>query len=77
LGRREEAYHQAFRIWLEGAEVALFDSNQFNISRGLSYLRALGLEWGLAANFGKKTLELTGPPRAAARRAQLSRTTSR
>ena len=39
---------------------ALFDSNQFNVSRGLSYLRALGLEWGLAANFGKKTLELTG-----------------
>ena len=22
LGRREEAYHQAFRIWLEGSEVA-------------------------------------------------------
>lgn len=39
---------------------ALFDSNQFNISRGLSYLHALGLEWGIAANFGKKVLELTG-----------------
>jgi GxxExxY protein len=39
---------------------ALFDSNQFNISRGLSYLRAMHLEWGIAANFGKRALQLTG-----------------
>jgi GxxExxY protein len=39
---------------------ALFDTNAFNVGRGLSYLRALGLEWGIAANFGKKTLEITG-----------------
>jgi GxxExxY protein len=39
---------------------ALFDGNQFNVSRGLSYLRALGLEWGVAVNFGKKVLEIAG-----------------
>jgi GxxExxY protein len=39
---------------------ALFDSNAFNVSRGLSYIAALGLEWGIAANFGKKNLEMTG-----------------
>jgi len=39
---------------------ALFDSNQFNISRGLSYLKALGLHWGVAANFGKEVAEFTG-----------------
>jgi GxxExxY protein len=39
---------------------ALFESNEFNVGRGLSYLHALGLEWGVAANFGKKNLEVTG-----------------
>ena len=39
---------------------ALFDSNDFNISRGLSYLRALGLRWGIAANFGKQMVEIAG-----------------
>jgi len=39
---------------------ALFDDNEFNVSRGLSHLRALGLEWGIAANFGKKQLQVTG-----------------
>jgi len=39
---------------------ALFDSNDFNISRGLSYMRGLGFHWGIAANFGKKAVALTG-----------------
>jgi len=39
---------------------ALFEENSFNVSRGVSYLKALGLEWGVAANFGKKTAQFTG-----------------
>ena len=39
---------------------ALFDNNEFNINRGKSYLKALGLNWGIAANFGKTKAELTG-----------------
>lgn len=39
---------------------ALFDSNQFNVSRGLSYLKALGLHWGVAANFGREIAEFVG-----------------
>lgn len=39
---------------------ALFDSNEFNIHRSKSYLKALELEWAIAANFGKTRTELTG-----------------
>lgn len=39
---------------------ALFDSNDFNISRGKSYLKALGLTWGIAADFGKTRAEIVG-----------------
>jgi len=39
---------------------ALFDENDFNVSRGVSYLRTLGLEWGIAANFGKKSAQFAG-----------------
>ena len=39
---------------------ALFDGNDFNVNRGKSYLRALNLEWGIAANFGKTKAEVTG-----------------
>jgi GxxExxY protein len=39
---------------------ALFDSNQFNISRGMSYMKALDLEWGIAVNFGRQIAEVTG-----------------
>jgi GxxExxY protein len=39
---------------------ALFDNNGFNIKRGLSYLNALGLNWGVAANFGKFKAEFKG-----------------
>jgi len=39
---------------------ALYESNQFNISRGLSYMGALDLHWGIAANFGKRVAEFTG-----------------
>ncbi len=39
---------------------ALFDSNEFNISRGLSFLKSLGLNWGVAANFGRTEAEFTG-----------------
>lgn len=38
---------------------ALFDDNEFNIHRARSFLGCLGLNWGLAINFGKKTLEVT------------------
>ena len=39
---------------------ALFDTNDFSINRGTSFLSALGLTWGVAANFGKKGVELNG-----------------
>ena len=39
---------------------SLFDSNEFNISRGLSFLKTLGLNWGVAANFGRTQAEFTG-----------------
>ncbi len=39
---------------------ALFDSNDFNISRGLSFMKTLGLNWGVAANFGRTQAEFTG-----------------
>ncbi|MDP6118847.1 MAG: GxxExxY protein [Planctomycetota bacterium] len=39
---------------------ALFDSNDFNISRGLSYLHALDMEWGIAVDFGKKGVRING-----------------
>ena len=39
---------------------ALFDTNQFNVSRGLSFMRALGLPWGIAANFGRETADVAG-----------------
>lgn len=39
---------------------ALFETNGFNINRGKSYLSALGLQWGMAANFGKARAEIIG-----------------
>lgn len=39
------------------AFTALFDSNEFNISRGQSFMKTLGLEWGIAANFGREKAE--------------------
>ena len=39
---------------------ALFDNNKFNINRGKSYLKALDLNWGIAANFGKTKVEFEG-----------------
>lgn len=35
------------------AFTALFDTNNFNVSRGLSYMKTLGLRWGVAVNFGR------------------------
>ena len=42
------------------AYTALFDSNDFNISRGLSFMETLRLQWGVAANFGKDQAEFRG-----------------
>ena len=39
---------------------ALFDSNDFNVNRCRSYLKALGLRWGIAADFGKTCAEVIG-----------------
>ena len=39
---------------------ALFDNNDFSINRGRSYLKALNLNWGIAANFGKTHAQLNG-----------------
>lgn len=39
---------------------ALFHENRYNVSRGLSYIKALGIKWGVAANFGKYTVTLDG-----------------
>ena len=38
----------------------LFDDNTFSIGRGKSFIKALGLEWGIAANFGKRTAQFAG-----------------
>jgi GxxExxY protein len=37
---------------------ALFDDNEFNVLRGQSFLKCLDLKWGLAINFGKKSLQI-------------------
>jgi GxxExxY protein len=42
------------------AFTALFDNVQFSINRGLSYMEALGIEWGVAVDFGKTNACLTG-----------------
>jgi len=39
---------------------ALFDSNDFNIAYGKSFMEALGLEWGIAVNFGKRKAQFDG-----------------
>lgn len=39
---------------------ALFDDNEFNIRRGVSFMKSLGIHWGIAVNFGKKTVQLDG-----------------
>lgn len=39
---------------------SLFDSNEFNVSRGLSFMKSLQLEWGVAVNFGKRQAEFRG-----------------
>ena len=38
---------------------ALFENNDFNVNRGRSYMRALGIPWGVAANFGRSEVQLT------------------
>jgi GxxExxY protein len=38
---------------------SLFDNNDFNVNRGRSYLKALNLDWGIAANFGKTKAQFT------------------
>jgi GxxExxY protein len=43
---------------------ALFESNGFNISRGLSFMKALGVSFGLAVNFGKNIVEITALARS-------------
>lgn len=42
------------------AVTALFDDNNFNMNRGRSYMKALDLPWGVAANFGKKEAQIVG-----------------
>jgi len=39
---------------------ALFDNNDFNMNRVRSYLKALNMHWGVAANFGKSKAQFTG-----------------
>jgi GxxExxY protein len=39
---------------------ALFDSNQFNTSRGLSFMKCLNVPWGIAVNFGKQNAQISG-----------------
>jgi hypothetical protein len=39
---------------------ALFDTNDFNVNRVRTYLKALNLRWGVAANFGKKKVQVVG-----------------
>ncbi len=37
---------------------ALFDTNDFNIHRGLSFMKSLKIPFGLAINFGKRSLAI-------------------
>ncbi|MBI3861570.1 MAG: hypothetical protein HY290_06715 [Planctomycetia bacterium] len=39
---------------------ALFDTNDFNVNRGRSYLKSLDLEYGIAVDFGKRRAEFIG-----------------
>ncbi len=39
---------------------ALFETNDFSINRGRSFMKALGIRWGVAANFGKKVAQING-----------------
>lgn len=39
---------------------ALFEDNEFNVSRGISLMKSLGINRGIAANFGRKRVELNG-----------------
>jgi GxxExxY protein len=39
---------------------SLFENLEFALNRGKSYLKALSLDWGIAANFGKTKAEFTG-----------------
>ena len=39
---------------------ALFEGNDFGINRGKSFMKALGVPWGVAANFGKKKAQISG-----------------
>jgi len=60
LGRQEEDYHSPLNcLVIEYCILltftALFDNNQFNVNRGKSYLKALDLNWGIAANFGNQS----------------------
>lgn len=39
---------------------ALFENNEFNVRRGLSFMSALGVSAGIAVNFGKTHLQIKG-----------------
>lgn len=39
---------------------ALVDTNDFNLDCGRSYLKTLGLNWGIAVDFGKRQAQITG-----------------
>lgn len=39
---------------------SLFDDNQFNIRRGLSFMNGLGIPRGIAVNFGKRSVQING-----------------
>jgi GxxExxY protein len=39
---------------------ALFDSNDFNVKRGLSFMKSLNVSCGIAVNFGKHALQING-----------------
>ncbi len=38
---------------------ALFETNRFNINRGISFMKCLNIPWGIAINFGKQKVEST------------------
>jgi len=38
----------------------LFDTNSFNINRGKSYMKTLGLPWGVAVDFGRTKIQIAG-----------------
>ncbi len=62
--RRQQVHESALECFVIDGRFVLtltahFDSNEFGKSLGLSHMKTLNIPWGVAANFGRKELQLT------------------